>query len=165
MGSVAIHASEGDDPVDVLRRTHLAVIDELGTTEMYLTLFYGVIDPSLGTLTYSNAGHSHAFLVPGDGASPQRLGATGLPLGMADHDDYGEATVEWRGDGDLLFLFTDGLSDALGLGEVEGERVLLSDLAERRGETCEGLMERLFSHPGDGREIPPDDRSAVLVRM
>jgi phosphoserine phosphatase RsbU/P len=165
MGSVAIHASEGDNPADVLRRTHQAVMDELETTEMYLTLFYGVIDPAMGTLTYCNAGHSHAFIIPGDGSDPRRLGATDLPLGMDDTGAFTEATVPWNPEHDLLFLFTDGLSDALGLGEVEGERMLLRDVVERRDQPCESLMAQLFAHPGADREIPADDRSAVLVRM
>jgi sigma-B regulation protein RsbU (phosphoserine phosphatase) len=164
MGSVAIHASEGDRPGEVLRRTHQAVIEELETTEMYMTLFYGVIDPAERTLTYSNAGHSHAFRIAGAG-EPQRLSATDLPLGMVDLDEYSEAQVEWEAGHDLLFLFTDGLSDALGEGEVQGERTLLDQVVARRDEPLERLMEQLFARPGAGRDIPADDRTAVLVRM
>ncbi|HEX8359169.1 MAG TPA: GAF domain-containing SpoIIE family protein phosphatase [Longimicrobium sp.] len=164
MGSVAIHASEGDRPGEVLRRTHQAVIEELETTEMYMTLFYGVIDPAERTLTFSNAGHSHAFRIPGEG-EPQRLAATDLPLGMVDLDAYSEAQVPWEPGRDLLFLFTDGLSDALGEGEVQGERTLLDRIAQRRSEPCERLMETLFASPGGSRDIPADDRTAVLVRM
>ena len=123
MSAVAIHASEGDPPAEVLRRTHLALIDELETTEMYLTLFYGVIDPAEGTIAYANAGHSHAWRVPAEGA-PQRLAVTDPPFGIVDRSTYGEATAPWERGRDLLFLFTDGLSDALDRGEVEGERVL-----------------------------------------
>ena len=164
MGSVAIHASEGDRPGEVLRRTHQAVIDELETTEMYMTLFYGVIDPAERTLTYSNAGHSHAFRIPPAG-EPQRLAATDLPLGMVDLDAYSEAQVEWEPGSDVLFLFTDGLSDALGEGEVQGERTLLDGVAARRGEPLQQIIEQLFARPAGGRDIPPDDRTAVLVRM
>jgi sigma-B regulation protein RsbU (phosphoserine phosphatase) len=164
MGSVAIHASEGDRPGEVLRRTHQAVIEELETTEMYMTLFYGVIDPAERTLTYSNAGHSHAFRIAADG-TPHRLAATDLPLGMVDLDAYSEARVEWEPERDLLFLFTDGLSDALGEGEVQGERTLLDRISARREEPCATLIEGLFAHTGAERDIPADDRTAVLVRM
>src|SRR5690606_10263247 len=116
MSAAGIHASEADSPAEVLQRTPQAVSPELETPEMYLTLFYGVIDPVRGEMTYVNAGHSHAFRLNGEGEAT-RLGATDLPFGMMDVDVYHEETVSWR-DEDLLLLFTDGLSDALGLGEV-----------------------------------------------
>src|SRR5690606_31518430 len=95
MSAVAIHASEGDPPAEVLRRVHAALIDELENTEMYMTLFYGVIDPAAGTLTYANAGHSHAFRVTAAG-EPLRLPATNPPFGLLDLDDYAEQTTPWE---------------------------------------------------------------------
>jgi Stage II sporulation protein E (SpoIIE)/GAF domain len=100
MSAVAIHASEGDSPSEVLRRTHQTLIDELETTEMFLTLFYGVIDPRLGELTYANAGHAQAFQVYGNGES-DRLPATNPPLGIVDLDAYGETTTSWTAGQDL----------------------------------------------------------------
>jgi phosphoserine phosphatase RsbU/P len=163
MSAVAIHASEGDPPAEVLRRVHHALIDELESTEMFLTLFYGVIDPSEGTITFANAGHAHALRVTGDG-EVQRLGATNPPLGMIDLDEYAESSVAWNESADLLFLFTDGLSDSLGLGEVAGEERLLAELTQNLDRPVEELMARLFALPLQG-DAPADDRTAVLVRV
>jgi sigma-B regulation protein RsbU (phosphoserine phosphatase) len=164
ISAVAIHASEGDAPAEVLHRTHRAVIDELENTEMYLTLFYGVIDPAAGTLAYSNAGHGHAFRVTGDGQA-QRLDATDPPFGIVDRDTYGETTVPWTPEVDMLFLFTDGLSDALDAGEIEGERVLVDEAVRLRAEAPELVIERLFVRAGEATHVPPDDRTAVVVRF
>lgn len=164
MSAVAIHASEGDAPAEVLRRTHRAVIDELETTEMYLTLFYGVIDPERGRIVYANAGHSHAFVV-GAGGEPRRLSVTDPPFGIVDLEEYHEGEAAWNPEEDLLFLFTDGLSDALGLGEREGERVLLEEVSRHRGESAERMLETLFARTGEGTTVPPDDRTAVVVRL
>ena len=164
ISAVAIHASEGDAPSYVLHRTHRAVIDELETTEMYLTLFYGVIDPAAGTLSFSNAGHGHAFRIRGDGTA-ERLGATDPPFGIVDRDTYGETTVPWTADEDLLFLFTDGLSDALDAGEIEGERVLVNEAVRLRAEQPETVLARLFERAGEATHVPPDDRTAVVVRF
>ncbi|HET6765215.1 MAG TPA: GAF domain-containing SpoIIE family protein phosphatase [Longimicrobiaceae bacterium] len=164
MSAVAIHASEGDAPAEVLRRTHRALIDELETTEMYLTLFYGVIDPREGRITYANAGHGHAFRVTAEGAA-QRLGATDRPFGIVDLDDYHESTAPWNAGQDLLFLFTDGLSDALGAGEVAGERILLDQVLRHRADHPERIVERLFARAENDPGVPPDDRTAVLVRI
>ncbi|HEX8373666.1 MAG TPA: SpoIIE family protein phosphatase, partial [Geminicoccaceae bacterium] len=164
MSAVAIHASEGDPPAEVLRRTHLALIDELETTEMYLTLFYGVIDPAEGTIAYANAGHSHAWRVPAAG-EPQRLAVTDPPFGIVDRSTYGEATAPWEAGRDLLFLFTDGLSDALDRGEVEGERALVEEVASLRARPPDEIVCRLFERMGEAGSVPPDDRTALLVRF
>jgi phosphoserine phosphatase RsbU/P len=164
MSAIAIHASEGDSPGEVLRRTHQALIDELESTEMYLTLFYGVIDPAAERITYTNAGHSHAFRVAASGEAT-RLGATNPPLGIVDLDTYREEVAPWRPGEDLLFLFTDGLSDALGAGEVEGERILLDEVVRRRGEPAGDLLQRLFQLPEEASDVPGDDRTVVLVRL
>jgi len=164
MSAVAIHASEGDPPAEVLRRTHLALIDELETTEMYLTLFYGVIDPAEGTIAYANAGHSHAWRVPAEG-EPQRLAVTDPPFGIVDRSTYGEATAPWEAGRDLLFLFTDGLSDALERGEVEGEKVLIDEVLRLRASPADEIVRRLFARVGEAGTVPPDDRTALLVRF
>lgn len=164
MSAAAIHASEGDSPGQVLRRAHQTLIDELETTEMYLTLFYGVIDPAAGTLVYSNAGHSHAFSVDASGAT-RRLGATNPPFGIVDLDDYGEETVPWAAESDLLFLFTDGLSDSLGLGEVGGVDRLVEEVREARHLPADAILRRLFALPAGPADTPADDRTALLVRI
>jgi hypothetical protein len=92
ISAVAIHASEGHSPAEVLHRTHLAVSDELENTEMYLTIFYAVIDPAAGTVTYSNAATRTPSASPGDGAV-ERLGATDPPFGILEGDTYGEAVA------------------------------------------------------------------------
>jgi sigma-B regulation protein RsbU (phosphoserine phosphatase) len=164
MSAVAIHASDDDSPGEVLRRAHRALIGELETTEMYLTLFYGVIDPMGGRITYANAGHSHAFRVQ-PGGETTRLAATNPPFGIVDLDTYGEETAPWAAGEDLLFLFTDGLSDSLGLGEVEGEQRLLHAVAEQSHAPVDHLLRRIFSLQGRATNVPADDRTAVLVRI
>jgi sigma-B regulation protein RsbU (phosphoserine phosphatase) len=163
MSAVAIHASEGDPPAEVLRRTHRALIDELETTEMYLTLFYGVIDPSEGAITYANAGHSHAWRIGADG-SAERLSVTDPPFGIVDRETYGEATVPWDGR-DLLFLFTDGLSDALEKGEVAGPKLLVEEVSHRRNEPADSIVGRLFALTDGADAATADDRTALLVRF
>ena len=69
MAASGIHAETAETPSEVLRRLEASLADELARTEMFMTLFYGVIDPAAGRLAYANAGHPHAFLVTGTEAS------------------------------------------------------------------------------------------------
>ena len=163
MSAVAIHASEGDSPGEVLRRTHRTLIDELESTEMYLTLFYGVIDPARGELAFANAGHAHAFRIR-EGGDPVRLNATNPPLGIIDLDEYGEEAVPWDPDADLLLLFTDGLSDALELGEARGPQRVVDEAVAHRDRPVAEILDALYALAPDS-VAAVDDRTAVLVRF
>ncbi len=164
MSAVAIYAQESGPPDEVLRRLHGALIKELESTEMYLTLFYAVLDPASGHLVYSNAGHPHAFVVRGDGRA-ERLAATSPPLGIVPFNSYGEASVVWQSE-DLLCLFTDGLSDAfIGSGQP-GEACILEEVRGHRREPVQHILDGLFALAGAPEgTVPPDDRTAVLVRV
>ncbi|HSG50398.1 MAG TPA: GAF domain-containing SpoIIE family protein phosphatase, partial [Longimicrobiales bacterium] len=130
MSAASIYAGETNSPTEVLRRMDDALQEELETTEMYLSLFYGILDPGAGTLVFSNAGHPHAFLVRGEG-EPVRLLATDPPVGFAGPDAYGESQVEWDPGSDRLLLFTDGLSDSLTSADrPDGEAFVLRTVRE-----------------------------------
>ncbi len=164
MSAIAIYAQESSTPGEALRRVHQALIDELETTEMYLTILFAVVDPGRGEVVFSNAGHPHAFVVRGDG-SVKRLGATSPPLGTSTLPEYGEDRLPWNGD-DMLVLFTDGLSDAFsGESGISGEQALLAEVVGLRRLEPEEILDKVFERATGGRvDIPPDDRTAVLVR-
>lgn len=164
MSAATIYATAFTSPAKVLRNLDDSLRDELESTEMYLTLFYGVLDPHEGTLTWANAGHPHAFLVGADG-STDRLRATDPPVGIAGPDSYSESTRPWNPAGDLVFLFTDGLSDALVVEEGEkGEAQLLRTVVENREADPELIVEKLFDRiRGLRSPIPADDRTAMVL--
>ncbi|MBI4545228.1 MAG: SpoIIE family protein phosphatase [Gemmatimonadetes bacterium] len=165
LSAVAIYAQEGGPPAEVLRRVHAALADELQTTETYLTLFYGVIDPAAGRIVYANAGHPHAFIVR-RGGEVVRLAATNPPLGTLPRAQYTEGDARWERGDDLLCLFTDGLAEAFaGAGGIGDEASLLAEVLALRERPPAEIVARLFAlaenAPWAG---PPDDRSALLVR-
>jgi sigma-B regulation protein RsbU (phosphoserine phosphatase) len=167
MSAATIYASEFGNPAKVLRHVDDALRGELESTEMYLTLFYGVIDFANGRLVYSNAGHPHAFVVRGNGNNT-RLGATDPPLGIAGPEAYGEEEVAWSSADDILVLFTDGLSGTLaadGTGE-KGEAIVLAEVAANRDKTSNQIVEALFelTSPQHVPSIPSDDRTAIILR-
>jgi sigma-B regulation protein RsbU (phosphoserine phosphatase) len=161
MSAVAIHASEADPPAEVLRRVHRTLTDELETTEMYMTLFYGVIDPDRSRLSYANAGHQHAFRISRSG-EVSRLPATSPPLGLVDPESYREETTAWARGSDLLFLFTDGLADSL--GPTSGETLLVDHVVRSLNLPLHRIIDSLFALDAPPNQIPSDDRTAVLVR-
>ncbi len=173
VSAAVISAEGGDRPATVMERIHNAIGDELESTEMFVTLFYGVLSPgepgatggpaARARLVYSNAGHAHAFLVAGAGAQ-KRLGATEPPMGIAS-PPFAEAAVPWRSGEDLLLLFTDGLSDTLASRRrQDGEGRVVAMAARHRARPPAFVLQRLFAMRAPARSLLADDRTAVLVR-
>jgi phosphoserine phosphatase RsbU/P len=166
LSAAGIYARESESPADVLRQLDDALGEELASTEMYLTTFYGVIDPRAGALLYSNAGHPHAFAVRADG-SYERLMATDPPLGFAGPDAYHERSVPWHRSDDLLLLFTDGLPDSLPRETgASGEALVLETVVRNRSCPAREIVDALFELSAEG-EGPPvgDDRTALVLRL
>lgn len=165
MSAAAIHAQSTLDPGAMLHALLYSLRDELSNTEMFITLFYGVVDRQARTLQYANAGHPHVFCCR-PGSEPERLGAIDPPLGMADAAPSSR-TVNWTPGLDLLVLFTDGITDALDeAGQSMGERRVLETIKRHAAEPAAVIVDRVFEalrqHTG---EIPPrDDLTLVVLR-
>ena len=160
MSVMAIYARETASPGDLLRAIHRALIQKLESTEMFMTVFYGVIDPVGGTLCYANAGHAHAFRLHGS-RQPQRLRATSPPLGIAEYGSYDEASVAWR-PGDLLCLFTDGLTNP---SLRTTEDAILSAVEQSRDLPASAIIETMFAARERVGDPAPDDQTAFVLRV
>jgi phosphoserine phosphatase RsbU/P len=76
----------------------------------FITLFYAVYAPATGRLTYVNAGQNPPLVRRRDGRY-ERLGSTGVALGMFDHSVFG--ALDTRLDpGECLVLYSDGITEA-----------------------------------------------------
>ena len=78
-------------------------------TNMFVTLFIGVLDLPTGRLRYCNAGHDAPLLI-GDDVKPLPVKAN-LPVGLFEDFKYSQQ-LEQLNDGTTLFLYTDGLTEA-----------------------------------------------------
>ena len=86
--------------------------------EHYVTFFYATFDQNTHQLTYVNAGHNPPlYLQAGENVEFRQLTAGGLVAGAFEHSNYEQATVQMAPN-DLLFLYTDGLTEAL---NIDGE--------------------------------------------
>ncbi len=171
MSAATIYASEVGTPDRVLSAMDEALRDELESTEMYLTLFYGIVDPGEGNLIYANAGHPHAFLVRGDGTH-ERLSAMDPPIGILGGGSYQQRRVRWETERDLLLLFTDGLFEYLPTPDRrQGEERVLETAVRNRERSPEEVVEALFDlqpPPEDSTKegrADGDDRTAIVLKV
>jgi sigma-B regulation protein RsbU (phosphoserine phosphatase) len=165
MSAAGIHAASSFTPDETLSLLLESLAKELASTEMYLTVFYGVIDPDGQHLVYSSAGHQHAFRVPATG-DPVRLETTAPPLGLAAQGSIDRLDIEWDGEKDLLCLWTDGLVEARNEDGVPfGESSLLEAIVARRHLPVEQIMAGVFEEADQWSPQPTDDRTFVVLRM
>ncbi len=166
MAAAGIHAESAETPTAVLGRLEESLADELAETEMFLSLFYAVIDPARERLVYANAGHPHAFAVDGRSGAADRLGSTRPPLGLgAAGGANGERA--WRRHGDVLCLFTDGLVDAQSeAGERYGEERILGHVRNLRRRPTQEILEAIFTDLAafTGGAPASDDRTLLLLK-
>jgi sigma-B regulation protein RsbU (phosphoserine phosphatase) len=165
MSASAIHAQRTADPAQTLDALLHSIREELETTEMFVSVFYGVVDPAAKRLRYSNTGHPHAFVIGADGDC-QRLAALDPPLGMVPDAPMAQDRP-WMPGEDLLLLFTDGISDARDrAGERLGEQAVLETVVKHRAEEPSEIVEHVFEilrqHMGDTPRR--DDLTLVVLR-
>jgi len=165
MSAAGIHAAAAITPDETLSALLESLSTELTTTEMYFSVFYGVLDPLTGRLVYANAGHPYAFRVPRFG-DPERLEATAPPLGLATAGSIQRRQVPWSIDHDLLVLWTDGLVDARNAaGEPFGEERLLAEVLRHRTDAPEVIVQAVLAEAEAFGSQPIDDRTLLILRI
>lgn len=108
----------GSTPASVMSTANDVLLRD-SAPEVFATVFFALLDPASGALTYCSAGHTTSLRVGLDGAVTE-LGSNGSIIGA--FDDMAYSNVEIRlGEGELLFLYTDGLTEARGAEGLYGE--------------------------------------------
>lgn len=97
-------------PEQVLRAANQRVLSET-SSDLFVTVFYAILDPESGMLTYCNAGHNPPFLYSANGGEMKTLTRTAIPIGVLDDTLWEQSSVEMQ-PGDLLVMYTDGVTEA-----------------------------------------------------
>lgn len=158
-------APDGVGPAACVAKVNRLLAAENPET-MFVTLFYAVIDPANGRMTYANAGHNAPYLVGSDGAVRALAPAGGPALGVIEDIDYSEATVEIGAD-ELLVLFTDGVTEAMDPDNQEyGEDRLETLLSACRDAAPETVVRRIEADVAAFAAGAPqaDDLTMMVVR-
>lgn len=81
--------------------------------DLFVTTFYGILNTETGELTYANGGHNPPMVIRrGDGSVADLPRTGGIALGVIEGAKYAEASISLN-EGDTLFLYTDGISEAM----------------------------------------------------
>lgn len=130
------------DPGECLAQTNQALCAQ-NPLDLFVTVFYCVLEPKTGVLRYANAGHNPPYIRRADGAVEALTGTGGLVLGAMPGVKYPTHTVQLLR-GDRLVLYTDGVTEAFNPAEEAfGTQRLVDEVHVHGGGTPAALVERI----------------------
>ncbi|MDD2762541.1 MAG: SpoIIE family protein phosphatase [Opitutaceae bacterium] len=166
-------ASRHDSPAGVLRAVNRAMAGDV-CRGMFITLIYAVIDAERGTVTFARAGHELPLLSRRDPATGQAvsefIGSEGMPVGMVEAEMFdgtiADHTIPFL-PGDVLVLYTDGITEAVNDEEQEFSGSRLADAlrilrGRGAGEITAGILDHVRRFTG--RDHHRDDLTLVTVK-
>jgi len=133
---------------------------------LFITCFYGVLDPAEGTLLYCNAGHNPPYMISPENESPPiSLERTGMPIGIEEDSRWEREKVVFS-PGDKLILYTDGITEAQNEdGAFFSESLLIDAIQDNAHasayELQEIILERVRSFMGDAPQF--DDITLMIL--
>jgi len=133
---------------------------------MFVTLFYAQINALDGFVTYVNAGHNPPMLLRAGSSQLELLTRTGIAMGVDPYALFDQKTVELQ-PGDVIFFYTDGVTDALNELEAEFGLARLTELVlacqgKAARELVATLTEALQAHMGE--RVPFDDITILALK-
>lgn len=133
-------------PADsILYEVNNILVDE-SPANMFVTLFYGVLDTRSGAFEYSNGGHNSPYLISLDGKVKQLENIGGLLLGAIKDAQY-ESNVIMLKPGESLFFYTDGVTESFNVKHEEfGEARLLQIIQNKNVKNASELINHIFEN-------------------
>jgi len=154
-------------PGAILQALNIQLYDDLTRSELFITMFYAKYDAESGTLCYSNAGHNHPVLLRTDEFLPRELDTEGLILGVKKDVLFEERTVKLAS-GDVLLLYTDGLTEACdSQGEMFETQGVYDHLKTCMLFSADNILDSFYAriHAFTGSQDLQDDISLVVIKI
>ena len=130
---------------EILASLNDSLYEDLNRSGLFITLYYLAYNPFTRDLRYSNAGHVPPLLVREGEAACRELDAEGLIMGVRNGEVFEERQIRMQ-PGDLLFIYTDGVTESSNSsGEMFGRERLCSILAARHTESPQSIVEAVLS--------------------
>ncbi len=162
-------AENEGSPAIVLRRVNRMMQPDM-RPGMFVALFYGIIDLDTKVMRFCRAGHEPPILLHANGEVDQLPGA-GLAVGLDEGELFDEMLEEHEvqlTEGDLLALYTDGITEATNPEGEEFERVRLATSLERHlDRPLDEVVKTVDRYVRNFCVLEPnhDDRTLLLVRV
>lgn len=131
-----------------MQRSNTLLCQE-NVNDMFVTVFYGILNLHTGLITYCNAGHNPPILMKKDNTVMSVPLTDDFILGCVDNMNYHEKTLQLS-PGDNLLLYTDGITEAMNTRyEQYSEQRLLENCKELIGKSPKEIVEKITETVGD----------------
>ena len=142
------------------------LINKTFSEEQFVTMFYAELsDDPKGLLLYSNAGHNSPMVYRAESKRIDLLEATGQIMGPFPDGVYKVDNTHLTKD-DVVVLYTDGVVEAVGGGEMYGEARLERKIAEFAGlsakDICKSLLDDVLQYSAASDD--GDDKTIVVIK-
>ncbi|NNF03098.1 MAG: SpoIIE family protein phosphatase [Rhodothermales bacterium] len=157
-------ALNGNTISDTIAQTNTLLCENIRKGS-FVTLFFGVLNPAEHIFDFSNAGHNRPHIRRSDG-SVETLDLGGLVLGFKKDIPYKQDRVTLH-PGDLLFIYSDGIPEAMNANRSQfGDDTLIDLVASAKSASAEQfvktVLERVREHAGDYPQN--DDITMIAVK-
>jgi len=150
------------DPGECLAQTNDALCAQ-NPLELFVTVFYCILDPKTGVLRYANGGHNQPYVRRAAGPIDSLDGAGGLVLGAMTGVKYPTHTAQLLR-GDRLVLYTDGVTEAFNpTEELYGAERLVDEVHVHGGGTPTALVERICQSVTNFAGLEPQSDDITLT--
>jgi serine phosphatase RsbU (regulator of sigma subunit) len=152
----------------ILETVHLinSYLNTYTAARNFATMFYGILDSASGQFNYINAGHNFPIIFEKK-STVKRLKTTGPALGIMANANYSE-NCEKISPGDLIFIFTDGLSERMNKDGLQfGEKRIINTLQnsfQRASELMVDEIKKEVSEFSNGQN-ELDDTTFMAVQL
>ncbi|HSD64515.1 MAG TPA: SpoIIE family protein phosphatase [Ignavibacteriaceae bacterium] len=137
-------AFKGMSTDNVLAEVNNILVDD-SPPNMFVTVFYGILDTRNGSFEYSNAGHNSPYLISSDGSLKKLDNIGGLMIGAMKDAEYQSNIIMLKKD-ETLILYTDGVTEAFNKHDEEyDEKRLTASLQDIGGLSTEKLVDKIIS--------------------
>ena len=137
-------APEFNSPADCIAALNNALCQN-NSEELFVTVFYGILHLDTGVFTYCNAGHNPPYYLPAGKQQSLAIPGTGdMALGVMDGISYEDKELRIA-DRDRIFLFTDGVNEAINLKDEEFGTERLETALRQTFKDVSALQENVVS--------------------
>lgn len=153
-----------DAAAALLRANELILNDTWG--DMFLSVFYAILDTDSGLLTFANAGHNPPFHWSSQTRAITKLTTKGIVLGLFEDITIAQASVTLD-PGDVVVFYTDGLTEASNahleeFGEARLQAVIRQHATESADQLQTAILAAVEVFVGDAPQF--DDLTLLVVK-
>jgi phosphoserine phosphatase RsbU/P len=148
---------------EVMKRINLMLARDTRSGE-FVTLFYGVLDARSRRLTYCNAGHPPAIVLRK--GKIIELTSDNMVLGVNPDEQYKQTLIDLQ-KGDLLLLYTDGVTDAVNFAGERFGRQRIIEAFQKGGPTADAVAQNILWEVRKfvGLVRRPDDITMMVAKI